>query len=73
MTAVQDSLRLAQLLLELQPLWGWRLEIAHCDHRWRADSAANAEHVRSLASAWGLPFHLAVAPQDNSFRDEAVP
>ena len=24
------------------------LQVAHCDHRWRADSAANAEHVAGV-------------------------
>lgn len=52
----QDSLCLAKLLLDLQPKWGWHLAIAHCDHRWRADSANNATHVRNLAQAWQLPY-----------------
>jgi tRNA(Ile)-lysidine synthase len=57
----QDSLCLAGLFLDLQPKWGWSLAIAHCDHRWRADSAANASHVADLAKTWGLPFFLEVA------------
>ncbi|MEW5311382.1 MAG: hypothetical protein WDW38_003103 [Sanguina aurantia] len=58
----QDSLALAYILCGMAKVWGWRLGIAHCDHRWRVDSAANAEHVRSLSEAWQLPFHLCVAP-----------
>jgi tRNA(Ile)-lysidine synthase len=57
----QDSLCLIQLLRDLQPHWNWELAVAHCDHRWRPDSAANAEYVQSLAADWHLPFHLQVA------------
>lgn len=52
----QDSLCLAKLLLDLQPKWQWRLAIAHCDHRWRPDSAANATFVSHLASTWNVPY-----------------
>lgn len=57
----QDSLCLARLLLDLQSRWGWRLAIAHCNHRWRSDAEANAEQVRTLAQAWGVPFFLQTA------------
>jgi len=57
----QDSLCMAQLLLDLQPKWDWTLAIAHCDHRWREESAANAKQVQHLAHLWDLPFHLAAA------------
>ncbi|MBD2041552.1 tRNA lysidine(34) synthetase TilS [Microcoleus sp. FACHB-672] len=59
----QDSLCLAQLLLDLQPKWGWQLGIAHCDHRWRPDSEANADYVQQLAATWQLPFHRQVAEE----------
>lgn len=52
----QDSVCLAKLLLDLQPKWHWNLAIAHCDHQWREDSAANANHVRQLAKHWNLPY-----------------
>ncbi len=65
----QDSLCLAQLLLDLQPKWGWELAIAHCDHRWRSDSRANAEHVGQLARSWQLPFYLQTATE--SIQSEA--
>ena len=57
----QDSLCLLKLLVDLQPKWQWQLAVIHCDHRWRSDSAANAQHVQALTQAWGLPFHLQVA------------
>ncbi len=57
----QDSLCLAQLLLDLQSLWDWELSIVHCDHRWRSDSAQNANHVRRLAQTWNLPYHEVIA------------
>lgn len=58
----QDSLCLLRLLQDLQRLHHWSLQVFHGDHRWRPDSAANAEHVKSLCATWGLPCHLEVAP-----------
>jgi tRNA(Ile)-lysidine synthase len=57
----QDSLCLTQLLIDLRSRWNWQLAIAHCDHRWRADSQANAEFVAALAQNWHLPFYLKTA------------
>ncbi|MEH2310961.1 MAG: tRNA lysidine(34) synthetase TilS [Nostoc sp.] len=57
----QDSLCLIKLLLDLQSKWGWYLGIAHCDHRWRSDSQANANHVENLAKTWGISFYLETA------------
>ncbi|MBG1242693.1 tRNA lysidine(34) synthetase TilS [Nostoc sp. NZL] len=57
----QDSLCLIKLLLDLQSKWGWDLGIAHCDHRWRSDSEANALHVENLAKTWGISFYLETA------------
>ncbi|TVP60022.1 MAG: tRNA lysidine(34) synthetase TilS [Nodularia sp. (in: Bacteria)] len=59
----QDSLCLIKLLLDLQPKWGWDLGIAHCDHRWRTDSEANANHVEKLAESLGVSFYLETATQ----------
>lgn len=59
----QDSLCLAQLLIDLQPKWNWSLAIAHCDHRWRDDSAANAMHVQQLAEHWQMPYFQRVASE----------
>ncbi|HEY9621374.1 MAG TPA: tRNA lysidine(34) synthetase TilS [Crinalium sp.] len=53
----QDSLCLIRLLLDLQPRWGWKLAIAHCNHRWRFDSEANADYVARLADAWHIPYY----------------
>lgn len=51
-----DSLCLFHLLLET-PL---KLHIAHIDHRWREESAAEAEQLKSLAEKHQIPFHLKV-------------
>jgi tRNA(Ile)-lysidine synthase len=59
----QDSLCLIKLLLDLQSKWGWQLGIAHCDHRWRADSQANANYVQQLARTWKTPFYCQTASQ----------
>lgn len=57
----QDSLCLTQLLIDLRSHWNWHLAIAHCDHRWRSDSQANAAHIATLAQFWNLPFYLKTA------------
>ncbi len=67
----QDSLCLIKLLLDLQPKWGWQLAIGHCDHRWRDDSAANAEAVHQLAQSWNLPFYCQTASQISTSEAEA--
>ncbi|MDP5337542.1 MAG: tRNA lysidine(34) synthetase TilS, partial [Nodularia sp. (in: cyanobacteria)] len=54
---------LIKLLLDLQPKWEWDLGIAHCDHLWRTDSEANADHVEKLAQSWGVSFYLETATQ----------
>ena len=58
----QDSLCLLRLLQDLQRRHHWSLQVFHGDHRWRPDSAANADHVQSLCAMWGLPCHLEAAP-----------
>jgi tRNA(Ile)-lysidine synthase len=62
----QDSLCLTKLLLDLQPKWYWQLGIAHCDHRWRSDSQANANYVQQLAKTWETPFYCQTAEQSLS-------
>ena len=57
----QDSLCLARLLLDMRTHWQWSLAIAHCDHQWREDSAANAAYVAKLAGEWQLPCWVEVA------------
>ncbi len=66
----QDSLCLSKLLLDLQPKWEWHLGIVHCDHRWRSDSEANANHVKNLAQTWGVSFYLQTASE--SLNSEAA-
>lgn len=67
----QDSLCLAQLLLDLQPRWDWHLEVVYCDHGWRSDSKQNADHVENLAQLWGLIYHRVVAHTDVSTEAKA--
>lgn len=57
----QDSLCLAKLLLMKRAKYNWNLAIAHCDHQWRSDSSANAEHVQKIAAEWGIDFCLRTA------------
>ncbi len=57
----QDSLCMARLLLDIQHKWRWFLAIAHCDHRWRTDSADNATYVSQLAHQWQTPCWVEVA------------
>ena len=66
----QDSLCLAQLLIDLCSKWQWSLALVHCDHRWRADSADNAAHVLNLAKRWDVPAWLEVA--DHKLESEAT-
>lgn len=68
----QDSLCLAKLLLDLRRKWHWQLAIAHCDHGWRPDSAANAEYVAQLANYWDLPFYLATRAENPGSKSEAT-
>ncbi|WP_404787213.1 tRNA lysidine(34) synthetase TilS [Altericista sp. CCNU0014] len=62
-SAGQDSMCLLQILRDLQPKWGWRLAIAHCNHRWPLDSDANAAHVAQLAEDWNLEHYSFTAPR----------
>jgi tRNA(Ile)-lysidine synthase len=55
-----DSRILLHLLLELQTEIPFQLGIAHVDHRWRANSQAEANELNTLAQNLGLPFHLKV-------------
>lgn len=57
----QDSICLLHLLADLQPKWGWGLDVVHCDHRWRPDSAENAAFVQQVCDRIALPCHLRTA------------
>jgi tRNA(Ile)-lysidine synthetase-like protein len=51
-----DSLALLHALNTLAPELDLRLHVAHLDHQLRGDAArADADFVRALAQAWGLP------------------
>jgi tRNA(Ile)-lysidine synthase len=50
----QDSLCLLKLLTDLRSRCNWQLGVVHCDHQWRSDATANADHVRSLCQAWDV-------------------
>ena len=66
----QDSLCLAQLLVDLCSKWQWSLALVHCDLRGRVDSADNAAHVLNLAERWGVTAWLEVA--DQTLESEAM-
>lgn len=53
-----DSVALFRLLESAAPARGLQLSLAHFDHRWRDDSAADAAFVAGLAASAGLEFHL---------------
>ncbi|KAI8476340.1 MAG: hypothetical protein J3K34DRAFT_455864 [Monoraphidium minutum] len=57
----QDSLCLAQLLLDLAPHLNLRLAAAHCDHRMRPDSGACAAYVAKWAEERGIECWRTVA------------
>lgn len=63
---------LLRALADLQPLWGWRLGVVHCDHRWRSDSATNAAFVQQLASELDIPCHVLSAEEGTPRSEEAA-
>lgn len=60
-----DSLALAAILGQLQPLGGPQPILVHVDHAWRADSSAEQARAGALATSLGLPF-VARRVQDDS-------
>ena len=54
----QDSMALATLLLDLQPLHRWRLLLWHGDHGWRPDAARQAGELLAWARSQGLELQL---------------
>lgn len=66
----QDSHCLLKLLVDLQPKWGWRLAIAHCDHRWAVD-VGNPAFVGQLADQYQLPYYEQKAEQITTQEAEA--
>jgi tRNA(Ile)-lysidine synthase len=57
----QDSLALFKLLVDLRSHWDWQLGVMHCNHQWRSDANANADHVRSLCESWAIPCQVETA------------
>lgn len=53
-----DSLALLHLLMEFSKTSPLKLAIAHVDHRWRAESQAEAHQISLMAHHLRLPFHL---------------
>jgi hypothetical protein len=73
MSGGQDSVCLLGLLVDLRPQWSWQLRAVHCDHRWRADSAANGVFVAELCDRWRVPCAVVVAEgNDRDGRTEAA-
>ncbi|WP_353617713.1 tRNA lysidine(34) synthetase TilS [Synechococcus sp. CCAP 1479/9] len=54
----QDSMALTTLLLDLQPLHGWRLQLWHGDHGWRPEAAQQAGELARWARSQGLDLRL---------------
>jgi tRNA(Ile)-lysidine synthase len=52
-----DSVAMLHGLLELKDALGISLAVAHLDHGFRDESAAEAEFVRRMAESLGLPFY----------------
>ncbi len=52
-----DSEALLQLLLRCKEQLGFDLHLAHVDHGWRGESAAEAKYLEAKASKLGLSFH----------------
>ncbi len=51
----QDSMALAALLQDLQPLHEWQLRLWHGDHGWRAEASRQAEELTAWARSRDLP------------------
>jgi len=49
-----DSIVLLDLLIRLQPAWGWSIEAAHFDHGMREGSAADARWVHAHCEERGI-------------------
>ncbi|MEX0588528.1 MAG: tRNA lysidine(34) synthetase TilS [Cyanobium sp.] len=54
----QDSMAMLALLLDLQRLHHWSLQLWHGDHRWRPDSTSQAAELERWITALGLTLHI---------------
>lgn len=53
-----DSLALLHLLIEFRNSCSLKLALAHVDHGWREESAAESLEILQMAEKLGLPLHL---------------
>ncbi|TMG28095.1 MAG: tRNA lysidine(34) synthetase TilS, partial [Chloroflexi bacterium] len=67
-----DSLALLSLLREIVPALPLHLAVAHFDHGWRPDSAADRDFVAELSARWGYDFHTARAAADLPHTEQAA-
>ena len=67
-----DSLALLSVLREIVPALPLHLAVAHFDHGWRPDSAADRDFVAELSARWGYDFHTARAAADAPRTEQAA-
>lgn len=53
-----DSMALLRMMVEYRKTHSVRFGVAHVDHRWRKESADEAETLRALCREIDVPFHL---------------
>lgn len=53
-----DSLALFHILITLQKWIPFELHVAHIDHGWRKESAAQAIYLEKFVNSFGISFHL---------------
>ena len=56
----QDSICVLKLLFQLQPKWGWKLGIVHCDHRWNSLARLQAIYVSQLSHYMELNYYQSI-------------
>ncbi len=66
-----DSKALLHLLLEAQTFFDLKVEVAHIDHGWRAESKLEAQELQNEVENLGLAFHLRVL-EGLPFKEEAA-
>ena len=67
----QDSMAMVGLLLDLQPLHNWQLQIWHGNHGWHQHSATISSELQAWCCTRKIPFSVDVAEQ-NSVQSEAA-
>jgi len=67
-----DSTALLAILRELQLTLPLHLTVAHFDHGWRPDSAADATAVAALADRWGFPVVAGAADPSTRQTEDAA-